>query len=95
MKQQLAPYEGNEKTNDSFKIFSSTELRSITDHYNEARVIGRGGFGIVYKGILKDGSTVAVKMSKCIDQTQVEQFINEGAILTRINHRNVVPLFSF
>ncbi|XP_074275218.1 wall-associated receptor kinase 5-like [Silene latifolia] len=89
LKQQLSLHEGNDKF---FKIYTSRELKAITDNYNQNRIIGQGGCGIVYKGILKDDTRVAVKTSKVVDQTQIEQFINEVVILTQICHQNVVSL---
>ncbi|XP_019105397.3 wall-associated receptor kinase 17, partial [Beta vulgaris subsp. vulgaris] len=89
MTQQLSPNGG---TMESSKLFSAAELKAATNNYREDRILGKGGYGTVYKGLLKDGREVAIKKSKVADQTQVEQFINEVVILTQINHRNVVKL---
>ncbi|KAG6670513.1 hypothetical protein I3843_Q059100, partial [Carya illinoinensis] len=63
------------------KIFSNDELKKATNNYDESRVIGKGGYGIVYKGVLPDNG-----------ESQIELFINEVILLSQINHRNVVKL---
>ena len=89
LQQQLSRQEGSDET---IKIFTAGELEKATNKYDESNIVGRGGYGTVYKGTLTNGRIVAVKKSKMIDKSQIEQFINEVLVLSQINHRNVVKL---
>jgi len=90
LQQQLSSNHGSvQKT----KIFTSKELETATDRFNENRILGQGGQGTVYKGMLEDGRIVAVKRSTIVGEEKLEEFINEVVILSQINHRNVVKLF--
>ncbi|KAI4341160.1 hypothetical protein MLD38_025918 [Melastoma candidum] len=89
LQQQLnSPDGGLEKG----RIFTVNDLAAATDKFNQSRVLGRGGQGTVYKGMLANGQIVAIKKSMVVDEGMLEQFINEVAILSQINHRNIVKL---
>jgi serine/threonine protein kinase len=72
--------------------FKIEELEKATNNFSQKNFIGRGGFGLVYKGVLQDETVVAVK--KVIEseiQGDVE-FCNEVEIISNLKHRNLVPL---
>ena len=89
LRQQLSSEEGSSET---FKIFTAKELKKATSYYDESKIIGKGGYGTVYKGFLPNNRIVAIKKPKTVDENQIEQFINEVVVLSQINHRNVVKL---
>ncbi|MCD7472093.1 hypothetical protein HAX54_013028 [Datura stramonium] len=82
----FAAYTGSART------FSSNEIERATDSFNESRVLGEGGFGRVYSGVLDDGMKVAVKVLKRDDQQGGREFLAEVEMLSRLHHRNLVKL---
>ena len=77
---------------EKIKLFNSSELEKSTDNFNTDRVLGQGGQGTVFKGMLADGNVVAIKKSKIDHKGKVSEFINEVIILSQLNHRNIVQL---
>nr|XP_023896492.1 LEAF RUST 10 DISEASE-RESISTANCE LOCUS RECEPTOR-LIKE PROTEIN KINASE-like 1.1 [Quercus suber] len=74
-------------------VFSYNELEKATNNFHVENELGNGGFGTVYHGKLHDGREVAVKRLYGHNHRQVEQFINEVEILTRLRHKNLVSLY--
>lgn len=74
------------------KLFSGKQLKKATDDFSGDRLLGAGGYGEVYKGILQDGTVVAVKCAKLGNAKGTDQVLNEVRILCQVNHRNLVGL---
>lgn len=72
-------------------------LREVTNNFSESNVLGRGGFGVVYKGVLHDGTQIAVKrMEAAMDSTKgLNEFLSEIAVLSKVRHRHLVALYGF
>ncbi|KAF7075398.1 hypothetical protein CFC21_080179 [Triticum aestivum] len=77
-------------SNHNIKCFAESEIRRITSNYET--IIGNGGFGEVYKGVIQDGRIVAVKRFMCNVE---ENFAKELKVHCEINHKNVVRLIGY
>ncbi|KAK7405410.1 hypothetical protein VNO78_06686 [Psophocarpus tetragonolobus] len=73
--------------------FSYSELRNATDDFNLSNKLGEGGFGPVHKGTLKDGREIAVKQLSVKSNQGKKQFVTEIAIISAVQHRNLVKLY--
>ncbi|KAL5777903.1 hypothetical protein ACOSP7_010829 [Xanthoceras sorbifolium] len=75
--------------------FSYEELEEATDRFSDINFLAEGGFGVVYRGVLRDGQVVAVKLLR-FDGSQADaDFCREVRVLSCAQHRNVVLLIGF
>ncbi|CAI5480776.1 unnamed protein product, partial [Closterium sp. Yama58-4] len=82
---------------DGLTEFQLWELQEATENFHFSRLIGRGGFGHVYRGTLSDGYEVAVKMLHATPgggQGEAEYRI-EIEVIGHVHHRNLVQLVGF
>jgi somatic embryogenesis receptor kinase 1 len=78
------------------KKFSFRELQIATENFQSKNILGKGGFGNVYKGYLPDGSLVAVKRLKGEGSPGAEiQFQMEVEMISLAVHRNLLRLRGF
>ncbi|KAG4142365.1 hypothetical protein ERO13_D06G125000v2 [Gossypium hirsutum] len=85
----------NAKTRVESLQFDFDAVRVATKDFSDANILGRGGFGPVYKGKLEDGRQVAIKrLSENSGQGQ-QEFKNEVMLLAKLQHRNLVRLLGF
>ncbi|XP_024375656.1 L-type lectin-domain containing receptor kinase IX.1 [Physcomitrium patens] len=74
------------------RIFTYRELSDATKGFSENELLGQGGFGKVFRGVLRSGTMIAVKkISEGSDQGE-QQFVAEVSIISNIRHRSVVQL---
>ncbi|XVF43267.1 hypothetical protein PTKIN_Ptkin02bG0026500 [Pterospermum kingtungense] len=84
------------KYSDRCRKFPLDEIRAATNNFSEARLLGCGGFGKVYEGLLEDGLTkVAVKRKNPKSQQGVEEFRTEIELLSTFRHMNIVSLLGY
>ncbi|CAD5181997.1 putative serine/threonine-protein kinase [Musa acuminata AAA Group] len=76
----------------NIKLFSYIELKSATDNFHPSNKIGRGGFGTVYKGTLRNGALVAIKVLSAESRQGIKEFLTEIDVITNVKHPNLVEL---
>ncbi|XP_020239099.1 receptor protein kinase TMK1-like [Cajanus cajan] len=78
-------------------VISVQVLRKVTNNFARENEVGRGGFGVVYKGELEDGTKIAVKRmeSGVISSKALDEFQSEIAVLSKVRHRHLVSLLGY
>ncbi|CAN6818864.1 hypothetical protein Bca4012_007567 [Brassica carinata] len=74
--------------------FDFKTIEAATDQFSERNVIGKGGFGDVYKAVLK-GTEVAIKRLSKASGQGAREFKNEAVLVAKLQHRNLVRLLGF
>ncbi|GKD04964.1 putative serine/threonine/dual specificity protein kinase, catalytic domain-containing protein, partial [Tanacetum coccineum] len=76
--------------------FSLAEIQLATKNFDQEMIIGKGGFGKVYKGFIDDGgTTVAIKRLDCISRQGASEFWTEVKMLSKVRHGNLVSLIGY
>ncbi|KAL1537441.1 non-specific serine/threonine protein kinase [Salvia divinorum] len=72
--------------------FTFEMLAKATNRFHVDNLLGRGGFGPVYKGILANGKEIAVKRLSAESGQGMQEFMNEVIVISKLQHRNLVKL---
>ena len=76
--------------------FSLNEIRTATNNFHKELIIGQGGFGNVYKGLLDKGTlTVAIKRLNPESQQGAREFKIEIRMLSQLRHVHLVSLIGY
>ncbi|XP_050287960.1 probable LRR receptor-like serine/threonine-protein kinase At1g06840 isoform X4 [Quercus robur] len=77
------------------KDFTYREMAVATNNFEKSTQVGEGGYGKVYKGILADGTVVAIKRAQEGSLQGVKEFLTEIEFLSRLHHQNLVSLIGY
>ncbi|KAF7015405.1 unnamed protein product [Triticum aestivum] len=67
-------------------------LRIATDDFDNSKMLGKGGFGMVYKGVLPDGEEIAVKRLGQTSRQGIGELKSELVLVAKLHHKNLVRL---
>ncbi|CAM0952432.1 unnamed protein product [Alopecurus aequalis] len=81
-----------EEKSSEFTLFDLSEILHATHNFSQEKLLGRGGFGPVYKGQLPDGMEIAVKRLASRSGQGFTEFKNEIELIAKLQHNNLVKL---
>ncbi|KAF6170027.1 hypothetical protein GIB67_042832 [Kingdonia uniflora] len=79
----------------SLQRLDLTDIVTATENFNKTHVIGDGGFGTVYKGLLPEGRTIAIKRLNGGHFQGDREFLAEMETIGKVKHENLVPLLGY
>ncbi|KAH9667351.1 Receptor-like serine/threonine-protein kinase [Citrus sinensis] len=77
---------------DQFPLFSFSSVSTATNRFSDANKLGEGGFGPVYKGVLRKGNEIAVKRLSGRSGQGLREMKNEASVIAKVQHKNLVRL---
>ncbi|CAN4113391.1 unnamed protein product [Withania somnifera] len=89
------PAQGSFPHPTSTRFLPYEELKEATNNFAPSSILGEGGFGRVFKGVLSDGTAVAIKRLTDGGQQGDKEFLVEVEMLSRLHHRNLVKLVGY
>ncbi|KAF7012011.1 hypothetical protein CFC21_026251 [Triticum aestivum] len=78
-----------------FPRITFEDIAAATDSFHDTNILGKGGFGKVYKGTLQDGKEVAIKRLSKGSEQGIEHFRNEAVLIAKLQHKNLVRLLGY
>lgn len=89
---KTSPYDG---VSENLQRFSYRALKSATGSFAEGKKLGQGGFGAVYKGQLRNGTEIAVKVLDTNSVQGEREFQNEVSVIGKVSSPHIVGLLGF
>ncbi|CAL5042962.1 unnamed protein product [Urochloa decumbens] len=83
------------RSSSDLPLMDLASILAATDNFSKAHKLGEGGFGPVYRGVLRGGSEIAVKRLSARSLQGAAEFRNEVELIAKLQHRNLVRLLGW
>uniref|UniRef100_A0A0D9WZT7 Protein kinase domain-containing protein n=1 Tax=Leersia perrieri TaxID=77586 RepID=A0A0D9WZT7_9ORYZ len=84
-----------EDAGSEFSLYDFSQIADATNNFSANNILGKGGFGPVYKGLFPDGRELAIKKLAAQSSQGLVEFKNEIQLVAKLQHKNLVRLFGY